>query len=94
MADQMAGHRLGDINGALYRLRHGIVDVTQGNNTFGPFQNSDGKTYTVIGFNAGPGYDLASGLGTIDAARFVPALARDGGEDNGDDNSGDNSGNH
>jgi len=87
MADQMAGHRLGDINGALYRLRHGIVDVTQGNNTFGPFQNSDGKTYTVIGFNAGPGYDLASGLGTIDAASFVPALARDGGEDNGDQSS-------
>jgi hypothetical protein len=29
----------------------------------------------VTGFNAGPGYDLASGWGTINAARFVPALA-------------------
>jgi len=29
----------------------------------------------VVGYNAGPGYDLASGVGTIDAARFVPALA-------------------
>ena len=37
MADQMAGHRLGNINKSLYRLRQGIVDVTQGNNTFGPF---------------------------------------------------------
>ena len=27
---------------------------------------------------AGPGYDLASGWGTIDAAKFVPALARFG----------------
>jgi len=28
-----------------------------------------------VGFDAGPGYDLASGWGTLDAARFVPALA-------------------
>lgn len=54
---------------------NGIVDVTMGNNTFGPFTNSDNITYTVVGYNAGPGYDLASGVGTIDAARFVPELA-------------------
>ena len=72
LADQVAGHRLGDINQALYALgtaradRSGIVDVTTGDNTF------DG----VTGYSATPGYDLASGLGTIDAARFVPALAR------------------
>ena len=51
------------------------MDVTTGNNTFGPFTNGDGNTYTVVGFNAGKGYDLASGVGTVDAARFVPALA-------------------
>jgi hypothetical protein len=28
------------------------------------------------GFTAKRGYDLASGWGTIDAAKFVPALAR------------------
>jgi subtilase family serine protease len=89
MADQVAGQRLGNINTALYKLHRGIVDVTQGNNTFGPFTNSDGKTYTVVGFNAGRGYDLASGLGTIDAARFVPALAAMAGE-----NQGDNGGNN
>jgi hypothetical protein len=44
----------------------GIVDVTSGNNSFGG----------VTGFDAGTGYDLASGWGTIDAAKFVPALAR------------------
>ena len=76
MAEQVAHGGLGNINGALYSLRDGIVDVTQGNNDIGPFTNSDGNTYHVPGFNAGPGYDLASGLGTIDAARFVPALAQ------------------
>jgi subtilase family serine protease len=79
MADQVAGHRLGVINDALYKMDHndhqGIVDVTQGNNSFGPFTNSDGNTYTVQGFNAGSGYDLASGVGTIDGGKFVPALA-------------------
>jgi len=81
MADQMAGRRLGDIHTALYHMQYGngLVDVTSGNNSFGPFQNSDGNTYTVQGYDAGPGYDLASGLGTLDAAKFVPALARSGG---------------
>lgn len=30
----------------------------------------------MLGYPAGPGYDLSSGWGTIDAAKFVPALAR------------------
>ena len=79
LADQVAHHRLGQINGRLYDMlqghSHGIVDVTMGNNTFGPFVNSDNLTYTVVGYDAGRGYDLASGVGTIDAARFVPELA-------------------
>jgi subtilase family serine protease len=82
MADQLAGRPLGLINRPLYSLastswqgsKNGIVDVTQGNNGIGPFENSDGNTYNVPGFNAGTGYDMASGLGTVDAARFVPAL--------------------
>jgi len=77
LADQVAHHRLGLINPGLYLLgtlsQHGshstgIVDVTSGNNSFGG----------VTGFDAGTGYDLASGWGTIDAATFVPALARVG----------------
>ena len=96
MADQVAGHRLGDINPALYQLgprraKSGIVDVTSGTTTFGPFMNSDGKTYTVIGVNATRGYDLASGWGTVDAAKFVPALARAAGESDGG-GGGDNGG--
>jgi hypothetical protein len=31
---------------------------------------------TVTGFQAVAGYDLASGVGTIDAAKFVAAMAR------------------
>ena len=89
MADQLAGRRLGNLNSALYELGQehaaGIVDITSGNNSFGPFTNSDGKTYTVVGFNATRGYDLASGWGTIDAAKFVPELARSAGEGGGGD---------
>jgi subtilase family serine protease len=77
LADQYAGHPLGLINPAIYTMeaRHdpGIVDVTKGNNsqTF----SQDGKRYTVRGFSARKGYDLASGVGTVNARYFVPELA-------------------
>jgi hypothetical protein len=29
----------------------------------------------VTGFAAGPGYDMSTGLGTVDGARFVHLLA-------------------
>lgn len=73
LADQLAGHRLGWINPALYtlgalsqhRVPDGIEDVTTGNNSFGG----------VTGYDAVKGYDLASGWGTVDAYAFVHALA-------------------
>jgi len=78
LADQVAGHALGLINPALYRLSAerapGIVDVTSGNNTVSFSQG--GHLHTVRGFSARRGYDLASGGGTIDAQYFVPELAR------------------
>ena len=78
LTDQVAGHSVGFINPALYALsaEHapGLVDVTQGNNTGGFTQN--GTLYTVQGYSAGRGYDLASGVGTVNAALFVPELAR------------------
>jgi hypothetical protein len=78
MAAQLADRGLGKLGKRLYDLRgRGIIDITKGNNTFGPFTNSDGITYTVQGYSAGPGYDLASGLGTIDGARLVRALAEE-----------------
>jgi subtilase family serine protease len=73
--------RLGLINPALYRLTRshasGIVDVTKGNNTVA-FPSAPGKTTTVKGYAARRGYDLTTGVGTIDAARFVPELAKAG----------------
>ena len=80
MADQMAGHDLGQLNPRLYALAQapgsGIVDVTSGSNgmTF-PDAHRGNAVVTVRGYDAGPGYDMASGLGTIDGAVFIPALA-------------------
>lgn len=78
LADQVAGHPLGVINPALYSMLEandpGIVDVTSGNNTATFTQ--DGQQYTVNGFDATAGYDLASGVGTVNAAKFVPELAK------------------
>ena len=77
LAVQEAHHSLGLINPALYAMaaQHapGLVDVTSGNNTVSFAQG--GAQHTVRGFSAGPGYDLASGLGTVNAALFVPELA-------------------
>jgi subtilase family serine protease len=76
IADQAAGHRLGLLNPLLYRLgtahAPGLVDVVTGNNTVSYEQ--EGSTHTVHGWNAAPGYDLASGLGTVDAAKLVDEL--------------------
>jgi subtilase family serine protease len=77
LAAQVAGHPLGPVNPALYRLAAahapGIVDVTKGDNTVSFTQG--GQRRTVRGFTAAPGYDLASGVGTVDAANFVGELA-------------------
>ena len=78
LADQLAGHPLGLINPALYKLAAahapGIVNVTSGNNTVSFRQG--GRRDTVRGFGARAGYDLAAGLGTINAQFFVTELAR------------------
>ncbi len=77
LADQVARHPLGLINPALYAMSAlhlpGLVDVTSGNNTVTFTQG--GTKHTVRGFNARRGYDLASGVGTVNAAEFVPELA-------------------
>ena len=76
LADQIAGYPLGLINPALYRMsathRWGIVDVVKGNNTVSFIQNGE---HTVKGFAARPGYDLASGVGTVNAYYFAYQLA-------------------
>jgi subtilase family serine protease len=76
LATQLNGDRdIGPINPALYSIgpegaKAGIVDITSGNDS--ATLRSTGAT--VAGFSAGPGFDVASGWGTVDAAKFAPAL--------------------
>jgi len=73
LADQVAGHPLGLVNPALYALaaRHapGIVQVASGNNTVS-FPGG-----TVHGYSVRPGYNLVTGLGTVNGQYLVPELA-------------------
>jgi subtilase family serine protease len=82
LADQVARHPLGVINPYLYQLSAhrapGLVDVVSGDNTVSFRQG--GALDTVQGFVARPGYDLASGVGTVNAFLFVPELAEAAGK--------------
>jgi subtilase family serine protease len=78
-AAQVAGHPLGLVNPKLYSMlayhARGLVDVTSGNNTVSFIQGTPATTDTVQGYSAQPGYDLVTGVGTLNAAQFVPELA-------------------
>src|ERR1700691_5992751 len=91
LADQVAGHSLGDLNPALYamgqsRVPDGIVPISQGSNTYTYCIAADiasdascassSDLVTVRGFHANGFYNDATGWGTVNAASFVPALAR------------------
>ncbi len=77
LADQVAGHSLGLLNPALYTLSaegaRGLVRVTSGSNTVSFTQG--GSQHTIPGFTARNGYDLVTGVGTVNALFFVPELA-------------------
>jgi subtilase family serine protease len=76
LATQANHANVGPINPALYQVlgpkgtKAGIADVLSGNNSA---ENSSGQV-TVPGFTARKGFDVASGWGTINAAKFVPSL--------------------
>ncbi len=76
--DQAAGKPIGELNPMLYRLAAthapGIVDVTVGDNIVKYRQGS--VIHTARGWHAVKGYDLATGLGTIDAAKLAPEIVR------------------
>ena len=70
LISHLNGRPIGNLNSRIYQLgaknssaATGIRDVTSGNNAFNG----------VAGFSAGPGYDKASGWGTVDMGLFVPA---------------------
>jgi hypothetical protein len=56
---------LGPANPVLYAHAGDLHDITAGNNIFDP---------SIGGFTAGPGYDLATGLGTPDAGALLKDL--------------------
>jgi subtilase family serine protease len=84
IADQAVGHRLGLLNDRLYDIARdddeAIVDVTTGTNAVTLCPSACTTTAPVLlpvpGHVATKGYDLASGLGTVDAAELVDALRR------------------
>jgi hypothetical protein len=72
LATQLRGSDLGTINPALAAIgprgaAAGIIDVPAGYTD---------TAYGVTGYATGPGYDIASGWGTIYAPAFVPSLVR------------------
>jgi subtilase family serine protease len=76
IADQALHIRLGLLNPALYQLEQdrapGIVDITKGSNTVSFAQGR--KTITVGGYPARHGYNLVTGVGTIDAGALIQDL--------------------
>ena len=76
LADQEAGHPLGFVNPAIYRIARSPLyhkafhDITTGNNTV--VLNG----VTITGYQAGPGWDPVTGWGTPDAQVLIPLLAR------------------
>jgi subtilase family serine protease len=76
-ADQMAGHDIGSINKSLYQLGQAppkyaanFHDATTGNNDVAEIGGE--------GYDAGPGWDAVTGIGTPIAGHLVPALAKKG----------------
>ena len=66
---------LGNVNPLLYRLAqstHDVFhDVTIGNNQIPCVQGSPDCVAGLVGYVAGPGYDLTTGLGSMDVARLA-----------------------
>jgi subtilase family serine protease len=81
LADQLAGHRLGNINPSLYAIGktaglHGQAyhDITVGSNRFG-FVDASNNDVTIPGFSAKVRWDAATGWGTPKANVLVPLIA-------------------
>ena len=76
LADQYAGHPLGFVNPAIYRIgrstsyHQAFHDITTGNNTV-TFPHE-----TITGYQASPGWDPVTGWGSPNAQALIPLLAR------------------
>jgi uncharacterized protein (TIGR03437 family) len=73
-----SGAGLGNMNPRLYAIAQSspgaFHDITTGNNIVNSCATSARNCVPVpVGFNAGPGYDQATGLGTVDAFNLITA---------------------
>lgn len=77
--NQYAGRRLGFLNNAFYRILKSksygdaFQDIKTGNNSVIGF-DKNGKLVHVIGYNAGPGWDAVTGVGTPDVDDLAALL--------------------
>lgn len=80
LVNQKTGTTQGNVNPAIYSLAtsepYVFHDITVGNNEVPCTQGTtDCPSGGSIGYVAGPGYDLASGLGSVDIAALVNGLS-------------------
>jgi subtilase family serine protease len=78
LINQIMNAKQGNINPALYQLYSlapdAFHDITQGGNQVPCVPGTPNcATSGFLGYNAGPGYDLATGLGSIDAFKLLTA---------------------
>jgi subtilase family serine protease len=79
LGNQLAGHRLGFLNKAIYRIGESASDtsafhdIAVGNNTF-IGSGANGKTVTIRGYNTRRGWDPVTGWGSPNVARLLPLL--------------------
>ncbi|HVJ07391.1 MAG TPA: protease pro-enzyme activation domain-containing protein [Acidisarcina sp.] len=85
LVQQSVGHRLGQANSVLYKLSQTAPavfhDVTTGNISVycsGGTAANCGTNSFLTGYDAGTGYDLASGLGSVDATAMIKNWASAG----------------
>jgi subtilase family serine protease len=89
IADQKAGKDLGFINTSLYHLSNSgkkyaaaFFDITSGNNDSIRLDSSNNPV-SIDGFDAGPGWDATTGLGSPDAVALVKDLIQTSNNGNG-----------
>jgi subtilase family serine protease len=82
IANQRAGHPLGFLNSAIYQIGKlkstypvAFHDTTSGTNSSLQFDASNNPV-NIIGFDAGPGWDAATGFGSPIAPSMVDLLAQ------------------
>ena len=80
LANQQAGHALGQLNPQLYSLA--------GTNAFHDVTNGDNAWFDASGYPAGRGYDVPTGLGSPDVANLVAGLTGGGSSGGGSNGHG------